>query len=145
MDTTSPATAELARRLLAFEASRLPPSEAQAYHAIRVCEKLRPPIAKLAGLASYCSLLSRSVALAKAKVPALGGLRVGADGTLSGFEELAYHPDGNAAEQGGALLVAELLGLLVTFIGEPLALLLVRDAWPDAAMADIDLGIKGKS
>jgi hypothetical protein len=28
--------------------------------------------------------------------------------------------------------VAQLLGLLVTFIGEPLTLRLVRDAWPDA-------------
>ena len=32
------------------------------------------------------------------------------------------------------MVVAHLLGLLVTFIGEPLTLRLVRDAWPDASV-----------
>lgn len=31
-------------------------------------------------------------------------------------------------------MLAELLGLLVSFIGESLTLTLVREAWPDASM-----------
>jgi hypothetical protein len=39
-------------------------------------------------------------------------------------------------EAPGATLVAQLLGLLVTFIGEHLMLTLVRDAWPDLPILD---------
>ena len=38
------------------------------------------------------------------------------------------------AGQGAEVLVAELLGLLVTLIGETLTLSLVREAWPDASI-----------
>ena len=38
------------------------------------------------------------------------------------------------------MIVAQLLGLLVTFIGEPLTLRLVRDAWPNASVAGLDTG-----
>lgn len=145
MNTISPATVELARRLLAFEASRGPPSDLQVDQAVRACERLRAPLSKFAGPASYWSLLSRALALAKAEVPSLAGLRVRADGYLERFDEVEHHPDAGEAEEGPVVLVAHLLGLLVTFIGEPLALLLVRDAWPDAAMAGINLGLKAKA
>jgi len=36
------------------------------------------------------------------------------------------------AVNGGAVLVTQLLGLLVTFIGQALTLRLVRELWPDA-------------
>lgn len=144
MNTFSPATTEWARRLLAFEASRGPPSDAKANQAVRVCERLRAPLSKLAGLASYRALVSRALALANAEAPALGVLRVGADGQLEGCEQLEQHPDAGVAEQGGVALVAHLLGLLVTFIGEPLTLSLVHGAWPDAALAGINSQIEAK-
>ena len=34
--------------------------------------------------------------------------------------------------EAAVALAARLLGLLVTFLGEPITLRLVRDAWPDA-------------
>ncbi len=39
--------------------------------------------------------------------------------------------------------MAHLVGLLVTFIGEPLTLTLVRDAWPGATLTGIDSGSGG--
>jgi hypothetical protein len=36
------------------------------------------------------------------------------------------------AAEGAAAVLAAILGLLATFIGEPLAARLVRQAWPDA-------------
>ncbi len=107
----------VARRLIALEAARAGSTGAGT---VRVCDKLRVPIAKLAGVAGYRSLLSRAVALAKAEVPALAGVQVRADGTLEGSDRT-----------GGVEIVAQLLALLVTFIGEPLTRTLVRDAWPD--------------
>jgi hypothetical protein len=47
--------------------------------------------------------------------------------------------DSAMAAAAGAAVFATILGLLATFIGEPLAARLVRQAWPDAASsADIE-------
>ncbi|HVK09314.1 MAG TPA: hypothetical protein VM597_11100, partial [Gemmataceae bacterium] len=46
-----------------------------------------------------------------------------------------HDQDAGAGSEGGVEVVAHLLGLLVTFIGEPLTLRLVRDAWPDVSAA----------
>ena len=39
-----------------------------------------------------------------------------------------------AGGEAAVAITAHLLGLLVTFIGEPLTLRLVREAWPDASL-----------
>jgi hypothetical protein len=131
---TSPVIENLARQLLARELASVESSHVDADHAVRACEKLRGPLTKLAGAAGFASLLSRAVTLAKREAPALERLRVGADGTLGGCNELQGELDtADAARHGGVVLLAQMLGLLVTLIGEPLMLSLVREAWPDAA------------
>jgi hypothetical protein len=102
--------------------------------AVRVCEKLRLPLARLAGAAGFRSLLSRAVAMAKAEVPSLAAAQVRADGSLEGLDGPGPDQDAGAGGEAGVVVVAQLLGLLVTFIGEPLTLRLVRDAWPDASL-----------
>ena len=57
------------------------------------------------------------------------------DGSLSGFDEIESSPD--TTEAAGAILIAHLLELLITFIGESLTLNLVKDAWPDALSAKL--------
>ncbi len=80
-------------------------------------------------------LLARAVALAIRKDPSLTPLHVGMDGSLSGVDEVRRGLNGShVAHHGGAIVLAELLGLLVSFIGESLTLTLVREAWPDASM-----------
>jgi predicted transglutaminase-like cysteine proteinase len=44
-----------------------------------------------------------------------------------------------------ALLLAQLLGLLVAFIGEDLTLRLVREVWPKLSLNDLDLGTGDKN
>jgi hypothetical protein len=133
MTSTTPAIWELARRLVALEAAC--PSEAVAGggEAARVCEKLRAPLAKFAGVAGYRSLISRALAIAKAKHPTLESARARLDGSLEGLEEIA-----RTDTEAGLLVLVHLLGLLVTFIGKPLTLGLVRDAWPDATLDETD-------
>lgn len=145
MNTVSPAIEELARRLLAIESSHGQPPGALADRAARVCERLRGPLSKLAGPVSYRSLLSRALALAKVGAPSLATMRVGADGCLERSGEVRPDEHAGDAERAPLLLVAQLLGLLVTFIGEPLTQTLVRDAWPDEGPEGIDLGINAKS
>ena len=135
-----PAMQDLAGWLLAHEAAQVNPSEptAQAAACIRVCEKLRRPLSTLSGVAGYRALIGRALALAKAEVPSLGPVRVKEDGSLEapGWDETPRDMDETL--NGGAALVAQLLGLLVTFLGEALTMRLVRDVWPDAPYEVID-------
>ena len=140
MSSITPAIKELARRLIAFEATR-EPSDGAVGAAMRACGTLRGPLAKFVGMAGYRSLLSRALAMAKAEVPSLGPAQVRPDGSLEGLEGVELSQDADA----GAVVVTQLLGLLVTFIGEPLTLRLVSDAWPDATEAATDPFGEGQS
>jgi hypothetical protein len=133
MSTASPAIQNLARRLIALEAARDDPSGAHTPGAVRVLETLRAPLSRLAGLAGFRALLSRALALAKAEDATLNTVQVREDGSLEGFAGDRHGPAAGAGEDGAAVVVAHLLGLLATFIGEPLTTRLVCDAWPDAA------------
>ena len=53
--------------------------------------------------------------------------------SLKGLDEVEPHIDKEQARDGGAILIAELIGLLLTFIGEGLTLRLIQDVWPEAA------------
>src|SRR5688572_22847237 len=131
MPTPPPAIHQLARQLVAREPAGVRSSGGDAGQGTRACERLRVPLAKLVGTAGVASLTSRALALAKRGSPQLGSLSVGPDGCLMGIDSL---PDSGAADDAnhhaGVVLVAELLGLLVTFIGYPLTLTLVRESWP---------------
>ena len=135
MDPIPPSIRHLARRLLALEAAR-EGAQADECGATRVCDKLRLPLVKLAGVAGFRSLLSRALALAKSAAPALESVRVQPDGSLSGFEGIAAD---NGAEVG-EVVVAQLLNLLVTFIGESLTLRLAGDAGPEATIDSLAEG-----
>jgi hypothetical protein len=127
-----PESRHLAQRLLTYEAvgeTSLPAESA----AFRVCERLRQPLITVAGVAGFRSLLSRALTLARAEAPSLSAVQIAADGSLQGLDELAPQIDKEQAREGGTILIAQLLGLLLTFIGEGLTLRLVQDVWPEAA------------
>jgi hypothetical protein len=133
--STPPSTIrDFARRLLALESARDVTTVAGGSAAVRVCEKLRLPLVRLAGAAGFRSLMSRAVAMAKSEVPSLAAVQVRDDGSLEGLHGNGKDPGADAAGDAGVVVVAQLLGLLVTFIGERLTLRLVRDAWPDASI-----------
>lgn len=133
METTTPTMQALARRLIALEAGR-EPSAAPIVAAARACDRLRATLARLVGMAGFCSLMSRALAMTKREFPLLDAARVLPDGSLDGLDGIGQDAD------AGLIVVSQLLGLLLTFIGEPLTLGLVNDAWPDAAPAGIDAG-----
>ena len=133
-----PESRHLARRLLTYEAVAGKNSEPTESAAFRVCAKLRQPLFSLAGVAGFRSLLSRALALARAEAPSLSAVQVAADGSLKGLDELGPQIDKDQSKEGGAILIAQLLGLLLTFIGEGLTLRLVQDVWPESAFDDRD-------
>jgi hypothetical protein len=124
---------DLAQRLLALEAANRRTTDAHVHEAVRVCEKLRIPLIRLAGLDGFASLLRRTLALARAEVPALERVTVNPDCSMEGFEELAADATDGGVDAPVAL-TAHLLGLLVTFIGEPLTMRLVCEAWPGESL-----------
>ena len=144
MSAASPEIQDLARRLLGFEAAHDNSSDARLDVAVQVVEELRMRLIKFAGVDGFRSLLSRALTLSKAEVPSLSLVRVSANGSLEGFDGIGQSQEGGAARQAGIVLVAHLLALLVTFIGEPLTLRLVRDAWPDASMDGANVRTEGK-
>ena len=137
---TTPTIQDLARRLIAIEAAR-DPSVGPVDAAVRACATLQVPLARLVGVAGFRSLLSRALAMAKADVPSLDAVQVRPDGSLEGWEGIKRTQDA----ESGIVIVAQLLGLLVTFIGGPLTLRLTRYAWPDAPGDETDRRSEGRS
>jgi hypothetical protein len=133
----SPAAQVLARRVLQHEAGGRAELAALAEAAERADARLRGRLASLIGPTGYTALVARAVYLAQAEVPALervtvDALATEAEGGLHSVREFARATgDAGAAEAGLSAILAHVIGLLGTFIGEDLALRLIRDAWPE--------------
>jgi hypothetical protein len=120
-----PQTLDLAKRLLAYQNAAGKTSEPTEFAAFRVCETLRQPLCALAGVAGCRSLLSRALTLARAEAPSLAAVRIAADGSLQGLDELRPQVDADQAREAGIILVTQLLGLLIRVVGEAVTLQLV--------------------
>ena len=136
MSTPSPKVQELARRLVA-EAAQENSSDPRLDVTNQVIEELRAHLIKLTGVVGFRSLLSRALTLAKAEAPSLDMVQVRADGSLEGFAGIEHSLATGKEAHAGIVLLAHLLELLVTFIGEPLTLRLIGDKWPDASTKPI--------
>jgi hypothetical protein len=145
--TATPGMRDLAHRLLTYEADAGKDSEPIESPTLRVYEKLRQGLGEFAGVAGFQSLASRALTLARTEAPSLSAARISADGALHGlgqsldeFESQINKDKDRAAEyaagEGGIILIARLLGLLLIFLGEALTLSLLRVTWPGAALDD---------
>jgi hypothetical protein len=132
VNRATPELRALAGRLLKQTATLTPSAVEGSQAAFKVCESLRGPLSSLAGAAGFTALLSRAVVIAGAEVDWLRGVHVKSDGTLSGLAELDENLSPEEQSAGEIVLVANLLALLMTFIGEKLTMELLRDIWPRA-------------
>lgn len=129
MDSPSASIRAWAQRLLTVEAANKCVSDADAHEVTRVFEKLRVSLTQLVGADGFTALLRRSLALARADCPSLQTVEVTSDGRLEGIEERDV--DAKKDVEAATAITAHLLGLLVTFIGEPLTFRLICEVWPD--------------
>lgn len=67
-------------------------------------------------------------------------MKINPDGSFDYAAEIVANLETDKAARGGAAMVTQLLGLLITFIGEALTLHLVQDVWPDAALSNLKSG-----
>lgn len=119
----------IARRLIAEEHEANDPNAARA--ALRVCNKLGKSLAVLTGTRGFASLFARALGRAGEEAPWLNELLVDANGAVvPPSPEAEAKINSREAARGGLALVAHLLELLATFIGEALTLRLVQQVWP---------------
>jgi hypothetical protein len=106
--------------------------------AFRVLERMRPHLATLMGITGFRGLVSRTLMLANPGDPWLRGVQVKSDGTLEEWDGIAARVTAAEVNEGGVTLVAEMVALLVSFIGESLTLKILGDVWPELFLSDFD-------
>ena len=127
MNRATPRLRIYAERLIANEMNRNASSKSNPTAAFATIEKLSPHFAALMGSAGFRALISRALVLASAEVAWLSGLHVKADSSFEGLTELEAQANPEEISNAGIVLLALLLGLLVTFIGEELTLQLLSN------------------
>jgi hypothetical protein len=137
---TKPAVAALrplTSNVLAQRAGADAGADAVAAAVRRTYDDLSRVSIPLIGRVGLEALTSRALHLAQSECPGLVQVVYsarqgqGAGSFADVVESLAQRDAAVAADCGG-VLIGTLTGLLVTFIGEPLTLSLLRKAWPDA-------------
>ena len=120
-------TRDLARSLVASEADAATTSLHTEPATVRVYEKLRRQLGAPVGVDGFQALASRALALAKSESPRLSAVQLTANGGLRGLGEVESQTDAEEDGEAGITLIAQLLGLFLTFLGEATTLRLIED------------------
>ena len=144
MTRATPQMRDLAKRLIVHEMRRNKSLPIEARRAFSVCEKLGLHLRTIVGSAGVAALISRSLIVTNEEVGWLRGVAVKTDGSLEGLDDLDGKVDPEEIVQGSVVLVAQLLGLLLAFIGESLTVGIVREVWPKVSLGHLDFGKRVK-
>ena len=120
-------TRELARGLVASEADETTASLHTEPAAVRVYERLRRQLGSPVGVDGFQVLASRALAMAKSQSPRLSAVQVTANGDLRGLGEVESQTDPDENGEAGIILIAQLLGLFLTLLGEATTLRLIEN------------------
>jgi hypothetical protein len=120
-------TRELARSLVASEADAATSSLHSEPATVRVYERLRRQLGAPVGVDGFQALASRALALAKSESPQLSAVQLTANGGLRGLGGVGSDSDVDEDGEAGIVLIAQLLGLFLTFLGEATTLRLIED------------------
>ncbi len=90
------------------------------------------------GRAGFQALVARALKLATPEVPWLSMVRVVGDGELEGLAAARTSINAAIFSSGEVALLAQLIGLLVAFIGPTLTLRLIKQLWPQLPFQDAD-------
>jgi hypothetical protein len=126
----------LALNVLTREAGVGADATALAAATHRAYDNLARVLVPLIGEVGITALTARALHLAQREYPWLARTRDSTpiDEPLTQLRlSLEQHDDPAVAAEAAAAALASLLALLVTFIGEPLTMNLLRRAWPDGA------------
>jgi hypothetical protein len=120
-------TRDLARSLVARESDSSTTSLQTEPASVRVYERLRRQLGAPVGADGFQSLATRALALARSESPRLRAVQVMANGGLRGLGEVGSQTDPDDDGEAGIILIAQLLGLFLTLLGEATTLRLMED------------------
>jgi hypothetical protein len=120
-------TRDLARGLVASEAEASTTALESEPATVRVYENLRRQLGAAVGTDGFHTLASRALALAKSQTSRLSAVQVMANGGLRGLGRVESKTDADEDGEAGIILIAQLLGLFLTFLGEATTLRLIED------------------
>jgi hypothetical protein len=120
-------TRELARSLVASEADAATPPLHTEPATVRVYERLRRQLGAPVGIDGFQALASRALALAKSESPRLSAVQITANGGLRGLGDVESEMNADEDGEAGIILIAQLLGLFLTLLGEATTLRLIED------------------
>jgi hypothetical protein len=120
-------TRELARSLVASEADATTTSLHSEPATVRVYKRLRRQLGAPVGIDGFQALASRALALAKSESPQLSTVQVTPNGGLRGLGEVESQMTADEDGEAGIILIAQLLGLFLTLLGEATTLRLIED------------------
>lgn len=120
-------TRDLARSLVASEAVAGTAALHSEPATVRVYERLRRQLGAPVGADGFQSLANRALALARSESPRLRAVQVMANGTLRGLSEVESQTNPDDDGEVGIILIAQLLGLFLTLLGEATTLRLIED------------------
>jgi hypothetical protein len=133
----TPQLKNLALRLLALEAKNSP-TPAKLAEALEVCcQRLHKRLDTLIGAGGFRALLDRALFLAKKEHPWLKGVGIsdypGCE--LRALSEAMNGKQPADVKEAFTIILANVIWLLVTFIGEDIAFGLIEEAWPGMEIA----------
>jgi hypothetical protein len=137
-------TRDMARHLVACEADAGANDLQSELATVRVYERLRRQLGAPVGADGFQALASRALALAKSETPGLSAVQVTATGGLHGLGKVESQMDADEGGEDGIILIAQLLGLFLTFLGEATTLSLIEDlrlqvdVWMESATSKAD-------
>jgi hypothetical protein len=120
-------TRDLARSLVASEADASTAVLETEPASVRVYERLRRQLGAPVGVDGFQALATRALALARSESPRLNAVQVTANGGLRGLGEVEFQTDADEDGEVGIILIAQLLGLFLTLLGEATTLRLIED------------------
>jgi hypothetical protein len=133
MKPENPKLQNLALRLFEHEASKSGNSDEPVKAIESCCQRLHDRLDRLIGAGGFRALLNRALYLAKKKHTWLEGVGI-QDYPGCQFKDLREAAKGKkpaTVNEACTLMLANVIWLLVTFIGEDITIGLIQEAWPD--------------
>jgi hypothetical protein len=137
MRQATPQLKSLAQRLLVHEANKSP-NPAKLAEDLEVCgQRLHKRLDPLVGAGGFRALLERALFLAKKEHPWLEGVEIQAypGCELKALNEAMTGRQSTEIRETLTIILANVIWLLVTFIGEDIVYGLIEEAWPGTKIA----------
>lgn len=141
MADPSPALVELARRIFRHEAGAAPDAASAAVAVDYICLRFRDDLKSMFGSGGVSALLGRALTLARRDHPLLNGTAVANEpnACFAGLSTALAQGTDEEATAAGTFVVAHLLGLLASLVGEDLAVQPARMLWPQVSFSATEI------